>query len=416
MKTHFVLASIAFTAATWAADADFFPLAVGNQWVLQSASAEREMLNIEVLRSRVVDGQTYYLVSGFTAEERWLRKDADGSVYGRDERGGGEVLLLRPQFGASYQTPVSGCSQTANAASETTRYRGPNFEVEGSLVVQYSPDSCRDIGFTSEVYAPEVGLVKRSLVTFRGETVFNLIHARVNGSPLVAKSKEIVVVSDFNTGSKGWLPGFADYSLQNSDLRMEAELRPLPAEISASRSGYFIQSMNRSDDLFMFLKKQVAHEYGLEPNQQYRVSFDLRYASNAPTGCVGIGGSPGDSVYLKAGASVDEPVTLLTGASNVQLSIDKGQQSQGGKDAGIVGTIANGTDCVGNDHPYVRVTKTYAHPTAVKTDERGSLWLVIGTDSGYEGLTGLYLESITARINPAVEPAAGGTGAAASAR
>jgi hypothetical protein len=163
--------------------------------------------------------------------------------------------------------------------------------------------------------------------------------------------------------------------------------------------------MNRSDDLFMFVKKHLGFEDGIEPNRAYLVSFDLRFASNAPTGCFGVGGSPGDSVYLKAGGVADEPVALLDALGEIRLSADKGQQANGGKDAGVAGTIANGTPCEGSSHPYVRVRKEYAHAREIRTDERGSMWLLAGTDSGFEGLTGLYLESIVVRINPAVEPA-----------
>jgi hypothetical protein len=53
----------------------------------------------------------------------------------------------------------------------------------------------------------------------------------------------------------------------------------------------------------------------------------------------------------------------------------------------------------------VRVRKEYAHAADVRTDDRGSMWLFFGTDSGFEGLTGLYLESITVRINSAASPA-----------
>jgi hypothetical protein len=53
----------------------------------------------------------------------------------------------------------------------------------------------------------------------------------------------------------------------------------------------------------------------------------------------------------------------------------------------------------------VRVRKEYAHAGEIRTDSRGSMWLLVGTDSGFEGLTGLYVESITVRINSAVMPA-----------
>ena len=261
------------------------------------------------------------------------------------------------------------------------------------------------MGITNETYAPDIGLSAARLRRSGASGRSSWADARVNGSPALGKSREIVLTGDFNHGSKGWLAGFTDYNLLTTDLRMLAELRALPDEIDQNRSGFFIQSMNRSDDVFMFLKKHVSAEDGVEPNQLYRVFFDIGMSSNAPSGCGGVGGSPGESVYLKAGGSTDEPLASLAEAGEVRLTIDKGQQSVGGRDVGVAGTIANGTSCDGQSSPYVSIRKQYAHPFPVRTDDRGAFWLVAGTDSAYEGLTGLYFESITVRINPAVEPA-----------
>jgi hypothetical protein len=399
---------LACAACGWAAQPDYFPLQVGNQWVLETASPARELLNIEVLRARVRGGATYFLVSGYAPEARWIRQAEDGTLYALDEASGQETVLARLAAGAQeYQTSLGGCGQTAQPAAGPAPYRSPQFEIDAALAVSYAPDGCRDVGLTGEVYAPGTGPLRRSLTTFAGELVFDLVWARVNGAPVLGKSREIVLTSDFRNGSKAWLAGYSDYHVATDDLRMLAELRPLPDEVDASGSGFYIQGMNRSDDLFMYLKKQVTRDEGLESNQAYRVAFDIRFASDAPTGCVGAGGAPGESVYLKAGASAEEPLALLDGTGNIQISVDKGQQSAGGKQAGVVGTIANGTSCEGTVQPYVSVRKQYAHPEAVATGERGSLWLLTGTDSAYEGLTGLYYQSVTVRINPSVEPAGG---------
>jgi hypothetical protein len=157
--------------------------------------------------------------------------------------------------------------------------------------------------------------------------------------------------------------------------------------------------MNRSDDMFMYLKRHISGEDGLKPNQAYELSFKIVFASNAASGCVGVGGAPGESVYLKAGASADEPVSVLGPGSALTVNIDKGQQAAGGRDAGVAGNIANGRPCEGMEQPYVRVERSYTHGV-VRTDNRGALWLVVGTDSGFEGLTGLYYETITARLTP----------------
>lgn len=56
--------------------------------------------------------------------------------------------------------------------------------------------------------------------------------------------------------------------------------------------------MNRSDDLFMFLKKQLTD---LKPLTSYKINFDIQLASNAISGGIGAGGAPGEGVGIGAG-------------------------------------------------------------------------------------------------------------------
>ena len=401
MKPTLLALTVLLSGGARAQEPDYFPLQVGNQWVLESPASPPETLNIEVLRSRVINGQTYYLVTSYGPGDLWLRKTAEGVLYAWNESKGADVKVAHLRFGAPpYWTSLSGCEQYAQPSDIGLAYEGPNGP---ALPMTYAAGSCADIGFTLELYRPDVGLSQRSIVTFRGPVTFNLAYARVNGKAVTRPDKSLVLRSDFDRGSRGWLAGFTDYSLQTGDLRMLAETRPLPQEINEQASGFYLQSMNRSDDMFMYLKKHVGAEDGLQPNQAYRLSFDIVFASNAPSGCAGVGGAPGESVYLKAGASADESVAVLRSGGAVGINIDKGQQATGGRDAGIVGNVANGRECTGVDWPYVRLRKSYTHAAPVRTDIRGTLWLVVGTDSGFEGLTGLYYESITARLTPVME-------------
>ena len=235
---------ISSAAAGWAAQPDYFPLQVGNQWVLQTTSSTPEILNIEVLRSSTLDGQIYFLLTGYAPDQRWVRKAEDGTLYSLDEKAGTEAPLARLTIGSiGFQSALSGCEQWAQPAAGPTYYRGPHFDGTGGLIVQYDPNACRDVGLTHETYAPAAGLVRRSITTIRGELTFDLIYARVNGTPLIGKSGELVLTYDFNHGSKGWLAEFSDYTLRTSDLRMLAELRPLAEEVSRTKSGFYIQSI-----------------------------------------------------------------------------------------------------------------------------------------------------------------------------
>ena len=58
--------------------------------------------------------------------------------------------------------------------------------------------------------------------------------------------------------------------------------------------------MNLPDDLFMFLKRRLGTDDGIVPGQKYRITYTMVFASSAPSGAAGIGGAPGESVFIKA--------------------------------------------------------------------------------------------------------------------
>jgi hypothetical protein len=70
---------------------------------------------------------------------------------------------------------------------------------------------------------------------------------------------------------------------------------------------------------------------GLRPNAFYTVAISLDMATNVPAGLVGIGGSPGKSVSVKAGASVVEPVVVEDDGDQLRMNIDKGNQTTDGE-------------------------------------------------------------------------------------
>lgn len=145
MKTGLLFAALSIAATASGAETDYFPLRVGNRWVLQTGASAPEVLSIEVLRSRVIDSATWYLVSGYAPGERWIRKAADGTVYAYDEKTGAQEVLARLTPGAArYRTALSGCPQSAQPgaaariADRTTRWK-----------LRCRSDTCRKAARTS---------------------------------------------------------------------------------------------------------------------------------------------------------------------------------------------------------------------------------------------------------------------------
>lgn len=202
----------------------------------------------------------------------------------------------------------------------------------------------------------------------------------------------------FDSDAQGWSGGFTDLAPgQVNDVGFVFEHRALPPGTGLQGGALFVSGRNVSDDLFMFLARPVT---GLMPETSYALTFELELASNAPSGCVGIGGAPGESVFLKAGAAVQQPARVTASSGHLRLNVDKGEQSVGGANAQMMGTIANGAaDC---DAPvYRRITRdNRANPFRITSDSRGELWLLVGTDSGFEGTTSLYYETIRVILEP----------------
>jgi hypothetical protein len=214
-----------------------------------------------------------------------------------------------------------------------------------------------------------------------------------------AAQAAVVITNDFATSQHDWEPGFADYPPADEErFELSADHRPRPANLGGSNALY-ISGWNQSDDLFMFWKTRIV---GLSPNADYDVVFEIEFASRYATGLFGIGGAPGDSVYLKAGATTLEPQRGLMDG-NYRMNLDKGNQSVGGQDMIVLGTIAKPDD--GNTD-YVLLTRTNAaNPFRARADSSGRLWLVFGTESGFEGMTSLFYTRFKAtfdRVPPAL--------------
>jgi hypothetical protein len=220
-------------------------------------------------------------------------------------------------------------------------------------------------------------------------------------------------IFSFERGTQGFEVVFADLPAQGQDIyELDFAWEPLPEPLE-TRRGLRLSGHNRSDDLAMLIKAPIA---GLVPLARYRVEFELELASNVPTGCVGIGGSPGDSVYIKLGAAAVEPLALSQdegGTVMKRLNIDYGIQSQPGEHARVVGTLANGFDCdASSTAPWQlksldsrpRVLDSQLQPMAVRADADGMLWVFAGTDSAFEGKTDVYFTALRVRLERLPEP------------
>jgi len=217
----------------------------------------------------------------------------------------------------------------------------------------------------------------------------------------------------FAAGTDSFTADFTDYSLGqevgDQGIRFVSEFRRLPPPLD-NRFGLLVGGTNRSDDLFMYIYRPVT---GLVPGQRYLVRVDITFATNVPRDCVGVGGSPGESVYIHAGATAAVPTKVVQGTS-VRSSIAKANQSQSGRETITIGNFAGGGGTCTAGQYAVKTLSTAAReattpplpaPPAdallITADAQGRLWIVIGTDSGFEDRTEIFFLEGAATFTPA---------------
>lgn len=204
--------------------------------------------------------------------------------------------------------------------------------------------------------------------------------------------------TDFKQGMDGWVAGTSDYTTDTAPTEVVAEQRSTAAlglGLATDSKALFLSAHNNSDDAFMYVRKQLT---GLVANTSYTVTYSVNLLSNAPSGCMGVGGAPGESVWVVAGAAPTEP-KAVTENGTTKFSVDKGNQAGAGTTSVILGTLANGQPCIQNP-PYAAKLYNYVTGPTVKADGEGKLWIYIGIDSGFEATTGVYLQSVTTYFTP----------------
>lgn len=207
----------------------------------------------------------------------------------------------------------------------------------------------------------------------------------------------------FQSGADGWTTGFADYSDDMEEsIGFVSGHRSSPTDFAASDGALYLRGANVSDDLKLYAKRQLT---GLVPRATYQIDGTVVIGSQAGAGCIGIGGAPGESVVVKIGASATEPRTIRQPSAagpDYILSIDVGGQNldSRGPDGLSIGDLAvpEGDCDEGTFLP--KTLRLLPERLTARADDAGRLWLLVGTDSGFEGINEVYLDDVDLTLAP----------------
>ncbi|MCI9170091.1 MAG: S-layer homology domain-containing protein [Lawsonibacter sp.] len=194
---------------------------------------------------------------------------------------------------------------------------------------------------------------------------------------------------DFEEDDSGFLPIFADLpAVEGTEEFYELEYGHRDVPVEGAGKGLFLSGNNHSDDLFMGYYKELD---GLTPGERYvfRVTFQL--ATDVESGMIGIGGSPGSSVCVKGGVTAQKPAAAETEERYYRLNLDKGNQSTGGADMAVIGDMEK----YDSQRPGVYEFKSFDFTAEAVPGKDGRVYLILGTDSGFEGTSSWYVDHIS---------------------
>lgn len=199
----------------------------------------------------------------------------------------------------------------------------------------------------------------------------------------------------FEKNAEEWMPFFSDYPVgKESQYELLFEYSTLPFPLAPNTPALQIHGNNHSDDLLSVVYRKFS---GLEPGRTYLVSFRVELASNVSTDAVGIGGSP--NLALGGGGIAYAPENLLdeTGPErfnrpNFESRLQSHESNGQLKVLGNIGVAENTSQ-------YTLITRdNFNDPLSLTANNSGDLWLMLATDSGFEGPITLYIKEIEVRI------------------
>lgn len=294
------------------------------------------------------------------------------------------VLALYTRGNDLQSAPVQPLGTTGHYLLKLASLQGSGQQTAEDLAEQYS--------FRLDGPAAQPG---EYFITAGGQSAGALSRDPRAESLQAAESQLLSFAFSFEEGAEGWEAGFADLPAQADPEFYELFFAPQRLPVQLGDEGALrIEGNNHSDDLFMYLKRRLT---GLEPNTAYRLHFHLELATQAPRNASGVGGAPGEGVYVKAGASSTEPQTVVDELGDLRMNVDKGNQASGGANALVLGNIAK-ISTVFSDRFALKGLASGEELLEVATGDEGELWLLVGTDSAYEGKTVLYYNRIVVTL------------------
>ncbi len=194
---------------------------------------------------------------------------------------------------------------------------------------------------------------------------------------------------------EGWTVGVADVpESRMAEVAVADQYGNLPPPW-AQYTGIAQGGTSIDGKLFLFHKKWISSPW--PPGRRFSVRVEMSIMSNQATGCTG---GPGPAVFLKAGASGEEPTSIADAQGILRFNLDKGTVGSGGRFA-LFGNITNGTPGCPADSLWNYIEFNGVNQAEELTiDPDGGFWIFMATESTFSGSHRIYLLGVRIVLRP----------------
>lgn len=203
------------------------------------------------------------------------------------------------------------------------------------------------------------------------------------------------------------LPGpLVEIEADSTHWMLHDGMFPMPDGIEGS--GFLVQSTNRSDDIDMYIVKELGPEDGVAPDTTYQVSFlELALAGDAPVSALGVGGAP--ELHIQGLATGVDPSTFVVD------ELDHVRAPPGVFAGGVGVPLGSTGACLAEgavsdrelepcppapERTRFRLTEfAPEQSTEVTSGADGRFWVMVGGHSGFEGFSAIYYARVAFRFD-----------------
>ena len=177
--------------ATGLAQAQYFPLQVGNQWIYRVDEGPVKDLRVaEVLRAEFVDEKEYFVYKGIFGETARVRVTPDNRLVHLNTDG---TESLWADFNAAERTSYPTFFDTCTGRGRIEK-RDATAEIldriwANGIQISYSATNCADAGVTDDLYLPGLGLARRTYQSFTGPRRYKLAYARIGNASVITSGE-----------------------------------------------------------------------------------------------------------------------------------------------------------------------------------------------------------------------------------